>query len=254
LAYQLRPDSLTEPGCNQQTEYPYLVCLGIQRLESNLEGVAQQPLNFRAMVAAGKAAFNLSAHESAIDSYTRAVDMVPNAWGIRNDLAESLINNGNYDDALAQLARSMEITETSKHSGRAFYLKGTALHKLGQLDNALATLKAGISQDAGQGAGQLSLDLIGAINMEKGVDLDIEYFDALIERNPEDAVAYYHRGLAQLTIGNHQEANLDMDKARALGLRLQGVIASRGYARLMVGNTQCPQPCPENHFEDPAHP
>ena len=88
IAYQVRPETLTEPGCNRQAEVPYLVCLGVQSLESNLESVNQQPYNYRASLAAANMAFNLQLNDTALEHYSNVVNMVPNAWLIRNELAE----------------------------------------------------------------------------------------------------------------------------------------------------------------------
>jgi len=51
--YLIQPDVFTEPVCDQQNETPYLVCLGVESLESNLESISQQPFYYRSRIAAG---------------------------------------------------------------------------------------------------------------------------------------------------------------------------------------------------------
>ena len=244
LAYQLRPEVFTEPGCNQQTDRPYLVCLGIQSLESNLESVNRQKFNYRSWLAAGNSAFNLQLIDLALESYANAVSMVPLAWSMKNDLAESQIDAGLYDKALAELELSLEITGNLPISVRSLSLKGRALKELGRFDEALMTLRLAISLEYNSRTGQrnnsplaqTNLDLIREINALQENALDIDYFNTLISRNPNDAVGYYNRGLAHLAMGNYQEANLDLEKTFSLGLRLAETDAHRGYARLKVGD------------------
>ena len=232
LAYQLRPELFTEAGCDQQVEVSYLNCLGIQSLDSNLEAVNKQPFNFRARLAAGNSAFNLQLNESALGFYADAASMVPNAWGIRNDLAESQIDVGLYDEALSALERSLEITGDSFASSRALYLKGRALNELGQLDEALETLRRRLSFNHPQA----SLDLIGDIYSAQGVRFDIDRFDRAINDNPEDAVAFYFRGLAYLKLGDAAKAASDIESGYSLGLKIDQVLANKEYARLKTGD------------------
>lgn len=228
LAYQIRPESFTEPGCEQQTANPYLVCLGLQSLNSNLEAVKQQQFNYRAWLATGNSAFNLGLNQLAIESYSNAVSMVPNVWSMKDDLAESLIDGGFYEEAIAELDRSLGITRESTLTRRALNLKGLALKELGRLDMAVETLKNGV-QD------QPSLDLIYEINGDRGVRFNVEYFDQIINQNPQDMVAIYSRGLANLGVGNYEKAVLDIDSSIKLGLLTFGTFANQSYARLKAG-------------------
>ena len=237
LAYQLRPTDFTEPSCDQQVEVPYLVCLGIQSLESNIESVNQQPFNYRARLAAGNSAFNLQLNETALESYANAVTMVPNAWTMRNDLAESQIDVGFYDEALPELDWSLGITGDSYRSARALYLKGKALKELGRLDDAMSTLNHGLSVNYVSEFATASLALLREINTERGVALDIEYFDRKISQNPQDAVAYYFRGRAHLTLGNAERADPDIQTSIDLGLSLLETRTLRAYAILKNGDS-----------------
>jgi len=108
--YQLNPETLTEPGCSQQSELTYLVCIGIQVLESNLESTRQQPFNFKTWIEAGNSAHSLELNSSALESYTNAVNLVPYAWNLRADLAEVQIDSGLYNGALNELDFSLGIT------------------------------------------------------------------------------------------------------------------------------------------------
>ena len=235
LAYQLRPEVFTEPGCNKQNEVPYLVCLGFQSLESNRESVNQQKFNYRAWIAAGNSAFNLQMNHIALESYANAASMVPHAWNVRNDLAESQIDVGLYDDALPELDWSLGITGESEASIRALYLKGRALRELGRLDDAITSLKRGLFLGYRSEFAQASVDLLRDIHTEQGVRLDIDYFDRQINQNPQDPVAYYFRGIAHLTLGNAKSAEEDIEEARRIGLWLGEVRANLGYARLKTG-------------------
>ena len=231
LNYQLRPEDFREPVCSGQSEVPYLVCLGLQSLESNLESVNQQPFNYRARIAAANSAFNLNLHESAIESYAKASSMVPSAWSIRNDLAESRINAGLYEDALAALNASLGITGDSDQSTLALFFKGRALQELGRPDEAIIAFKRGLSLKDTSGTAPASLSLIREINAAEGVQFNLEYFDRNISQNPDDAVAYYFRGWAHLALGDAGSANLDIEKSSRLGLELSEVRTALLYTR-----------------------
>lgn|GEM_PF-920746 len=233
LAYQFQPEVATEPVCNAQDEQPYLVCLGLESLRSNLEAVRQQPFNYRARLAAANAMFNLQLSESAVDSYRIAATLVLDSWSIRNDLAESLIYINQPEEALSHLEWSLGVTGDSSQSSRALSLMGLALMELERPDEALVSLKRGISL---RGDMQVALELIRRINDGLGVGLDVEYFDRVIDQNPQDAAAHYFRGLAYLELGDAVSANSDIERSHALGLTVAEVRLNRGYARLKFGD------------------
>ena len=232
LAYQLNPETATESGCAQQTENPYLVCLGLESLQSNSNAVLNQPFNYRSRHALANSAFNLSLNELALESYKTASSMVPNSWAIRNDLAESYIDLGQYENALTQIDGSLGITGESSESVPAFYIKGRALQGLGRLDEAITILKHSLSMLSSQ---QNNLDLIRVILTDQGLISDIDYLDEVIENDPGDKVSYYFRGLAHLRTGNTDQALADLETSIDLGFQLSEVQAARGYARFQLG-------------------
>jgi tetratricopeptide (TPR) repeat protein/O-antigen ligase len=245
-AYQLQPDAFTELSCEQQNENPYLECLALQSLNSYLESVDRQPFNFRARQAAGNSAYNLGLTDLAIESYSTATAMVPNAYNARNDLAEAQIDAGLYNDALTELEWSLEITGESGYSTRALFLKGKALKGLGRLDQASETLRHGLSISFGEASEQSSLrlpydksslKLLSDIDTEKGIALAVESYDAKISQNPQDAVSYYLRGRANLTLGEPANAVADITESMNLGFNLTVVAASRVYAVFRAGGT-----------------
>jgi len=232
LAYQIRPDTTTEPGCDQQSEREYLVCLGIKGLESNLESVNQQPFNFKPQIAAGNSAFNLNLNERAAEFYRIASGMVPHSWQLKNGYGDALSEVGLYDDAVRQANLSLAITGDSTVSGSALLIKGSALKKLNRLDDALAVLK----QSEGSGISPDHLLTIQEILETKGLQYDTKYFNALIEQNVDDIVSTYFRGLANLAFGNLDSAILDLQRSFKFGLNFNFVRAEKGYAHLKKGN------------------
>jgi len=235
LAYRIRSDVGTQPDCDLQDENPYPVCLGLQSLKSNLDSTVYQPFNYRAWVATGNSAFNLQLHDLAVEYYGQAVSLVPNAWVLRDDLAESQIDAALYNEALAELDRSLNITGESSASARAEFLRGKALAGVGRLEEAADTLELGIQYGFALPWIQQSLDLRKEIH-EKGKTLsDIDYFDERISQSPQDAIAIYLRGLAKIRLGNPNAASLDIISSYELGLTLPEVIAMRGYTRFKAG-------------------
>lgn len=240
LTYRLQPDLYTDPGCEQQNDKPYLVCLGIENLQANLNATNAQKLSFRSWVDAGYSAFNLQLHESALKSFANASNMVPNSWPSKNDYGEALINVGKYDDAIDVLDEGLEITGGSNLSARALNLKGRALTELGRFNEAVTVFKDGLTRSYNDLYPDLpiaksSLHLIQKINTELGLTLNFDHFNALIDSNPDDAVAYYNRGIAHLVVDNVEEAIIDLDKSMSIGLVLGESKSYLGYAKLKSG-------------------
>lgn len=214
LAYQVRAETIIEPNCNQQTENPYLICLGLRALNSNLESVNQQPFYFKSRVAAGNSALNLHLTDPAIGLYQDAANMVPNSYLIRNSLAEIQIDTGLYSQASEELDWSLHITGDSPISHKALEHKGRLLYEMGRYDDALQTLKHGLSYRYSES----NLNLIHDIYTLQGLINDISYFDRLINENPKDAVSFFFRGLANRELGNTENYDSDMAMADWLGL------------------------------------
>jgi len=104
--------------------------------------------------------------------------------------------------------------------------------ELGQLENAKIPLKHGLSLSGTSDSGSATLNLLREINIQLGIDLDIEYFDSQIAQNAQDAVAYYFRGLIHLTLGNSKIAHSDIQTSISLGLTLLEVKAYGAYAQI----------------------
>jgi len=227
VAYQIR-GILTEPGCSQQVENPYLICLGLQSLNTQLESVNQQPFNFRVRLAAANSAFNLQLTDSAIGFYQDAINMVPNSYRLLNDSVEMQIDLGFYDGALDELDRSLDITGESFYSARALYLKGRLLFETQRYDDAIQPLKHGLSlHSANNDHKDSTIYLLHDIYTIKGVINDIDYFDNLINENSNDGVAFYFRGLANLRLGNTNKSASDTATASRLGINTSKHMSER---------------------------
>ena len=202
--------NLTEPTCSTQVENPYQICLMLQSFDTQLESVNQQPFFYRSRIEAANSAFALQLSDSAIGLYRDAVNMLPNSYHLLNDSAETQIDLGLYDGALTDLDRSLDITGESLYSHQALYLKGRLLFETGQYDDAIHPLKHGLAvKPTNNDLRDLTIYFLRDIYTIKGVINDVNYFDNLISVNPNDGVAFYFRGLANLRLGNTNEAASD---------------------------------------------
>ena len=131
LAYQLNQNIPPESGCDSQNDLPYNGCLAVRGLESDLEGVARNPLYYRSWLALANSAFNLK-WDDAIRFYERSLALVPGSWLIRNELAEAYIEANRVDEAIPVLAESLRITKDSFNSAPALALQITAYQLLGE--------------------------------------------------------------------------------------------------------------------------
>ncbi len=238
LNYLLFPERLVEPGCQllSETNDAYRNCLAMQSFSSNVEAARQQPFNYRSHIAAGNAAFNLSRHDTAVDYYSTAVSMLPNSWNMRNDLAESLIDAGEYEEAISHLDWSLGITGDAEESTRANYLRGAALRELGQTQDSIASLKRVLTLADDSESTRASLNELREIYAEQERLTDIDYFTRQIAEDQNDVGALFFRGMAHYTLGNVQSALLDFQETFNAGLRTSELLAMRGYMNLLDGN------------------
>ena len=72
----------------------------------------------------------MTLEESDIATYISVLELIPNDWQIRNNLAEELIELGDYNQAIVELDISLETTGDLPQSSRALELKEMAISHL----------------------------------------------------------------------------------------------------------------------------
>ena len=231
LAYQINSNRTSERECSSQSDVPYLTCLGLQSLQSNLEAVNQSPYYYRSMIALGDSAFNLNLNADAVRYYGQSLAMVPDNWRLANEIGNLYIKSDQPEAALAILEDSLAITKGNKLSARALVLQGVAYEKLGDLEKSIELLRKGLGLDYGASWIRPSfLRLLEEINTKLDTATTIEYFDGLISENDSDAISFYNRGRLHSRDGNLGQAIDDFNRSIQLKLGLAEVYAERAAA------------------------
>ncbi len=73
---------------------------------------------------------------------------------------------------------------------------------------------------------------------ERALPRALELYDAALEKRPEFVPVFYLRGLARMTLGDHEGAVEDFSKTLALVPNFAGAYNSRGVARYELGDIE----------------
>ena len=159
FAYQLSPSIPPEAECSSRDDLRYDVCLAVKAHQSNLEGSERRPFYYRSRFALANTAYNLRLDEDATQYYEEVLDLVPDSWKVRDELADVYVEIGRFEDALKLTTESIAITEDRKDSAQAYFLRGRAFSELGEWGKSLASLERGLvlgfSEDSALQAAQI---------------------------------------------------------------------------------------------------
>jgi len=131
----------------------------------------------------------------------------------------SLFDQGNYTDAIANYDKALEINSTDIN---VLYNKALALDSLGRHDEAVSYYDKVLA---------IKPNDTDSLN-NKGLDLDvlgkhdeaISYYDKVLLINPTDADALYNKGLALDNLGKHDQAILFYKQVLAVNPKDTGAL------------------------------
>ncbi|MDP6130273.1 MAG: tetratricopeptide repeat protein, partial [Dehalococcoidia bacterium] len=251
LTYQVTQRSTPEPECSKQVDIGYSECLAFQRYLSDLAGVDRRPFYYRSRLAVAASAYDLRDTDYSIRTgenvrtirlrdetvryYQESLALVPANWHLQNELADALLEAGRPTEALENLEGSLAITKDTALSARAPYLQATAYRDLGQLEESARALERSLAISFTAPWAPEAIERLQETYVELGRPVTVEYFDGIIDRNPEDAIAIYNRGLAYRRLGQPERAVADFGRSIALGFRSAEVYAARGNAFFATG-------------------
>lgn len=139
-AYRRDLSGPREQRCSTQGILPYQSCLATLAHQSNLNGSNQRPFYLGSRIALANSAFNLDLDDESIRYRQESLSMVPGSWGLRNNLASALIQQGRPEGALKPLRESLEITEGTRVSIDALIIRARAYVNLGRYQDAIVDL------------------------------------------------------------------------------------------------------------------
>jgi protein O-mannosyl-transferase len=149
--------------------------------------------------------------ESAIDDYTRAIDLFPTYYEAFFSRGSAYEQMGRLDRALDDYSAAISLKPSSYE---AYTNRGLLNKKLGRRIEAIADFNRAIALSESAGKAYLN---IGIIDIEDSRFAQaIEELSLAIVADPMDAEAYSNRGIAYATMGQQNAALNDFNKALEL--------------------------------------
>ena len=243
-----------EPNCNLRTTagQPYQTCLARKVFLSHVEEVERSPWRWLSRLDLANAAADLALLSQdakmaaeAVQLFSETVDMIPNTWKLRNQLARNQIVFGDPKAALLVIEDSLNITEGTANSAEAFLLQGLAYVALDQPEEALNAYNQAIRLDPkyalafynrGKVYGLLGQYFRAIVDYNEAIYFDPEYtsaynnrgtvyalqeqyhraiqdYDETIRFDPQHAHGYGNRALAYAALNMYPEAQQDAERA-----------------------------------------
>jgi tetratricopeptide (TPR) repeat protein len=150
-----------------------------------------------------------------------------------------LLVHGQYDDALAEFNKALEI---SPYLGNAYYYRGCVHEAKAQVDEALADFDRALRCDPQLAHAYLHR---GRILTEKGeYDPALADFDQVMIMRPNDAECYLNRGVCLAKKGMLSEAIHDFQRVLKLTNHSDYAEPARFYLEQLGGENPLPMPSP----------
>ena len=179
----------------------------------------------------GNAYINVSEYDDAIADYDRAIALDHDYATAYNNRGNAYINVGEYDDAIADYDRAIAL---DPNYAAAYNNRGVAKAHKGDYDGAIDDCDRAIALDPNYAA---AYDNRGTAKAHKGdYDGAIADYDRAIALDPNDTAAYNNRGLAKAHKGDYDGAIDDCSRAIALDPNNANAYNNRGIAKLSKGD------------------
>ena len=145
--------------------------------------------------------------------YSRAIELDPNYFKAWNSRAVLKMRMEDYYGAIADFTKAIELDPNHEGSKRG---KALCKYRLGDDKGALTDFNEIIKLSSSKNA----FDYLYRGRAKSGMEDDkgaIADYSKVIGINPNDAVAYYNRGLSKYYLGDYYGACKDARKAQELG-------------------------------------
>src|SRR3989338_3734325 len=180
-------------------------------IEAYTKAIQLDPNYADAYINRGNAYADKGQYDRAIEDYNRAIALDPNLAQAYNNRGNAYKNKGQYDRAIEDYNRAIAL---DPNLAQAYNNRGNAYADKGQYDRAIEDYNKAIALDPNDAAAYTNR---GAAYADKGQhDRAIEDYNKAIALDPNDAAAYTNRGAAYADKGQHDRAIEDYNKAIAL--------------------------------------
>lgn len=181
----------------------------------------------------GKRQLKAQQFEGAVKSFDKAIKHFELPEGQKmSHIYKGLALNGlgDYKKAVACFDKAIEIDPAD---GNSYVDRGLSFSRLGDVESAMADFKHAVEMEGDKAQpvkGHFHLGWIYSVqgNHEQA----IQHFDALLLLSPEDAEAYFLRGVAKGNLLDHAGAVADYDLAIKYYPEYRDAYANRGVAKI----------------------
>jgi tetratricopeptide (TPR) repeat protein len=145
--------------------------------------------------------------EQAAGDYSKMIVLSPEDSSLYVKRAEAFLKMKRPTEAVADLDRALALNPAAAD---VYYLRGVVNQDGGRLAEAVRDYQRALEIDPGHKGAKKDLELcFQNIRMQ---DPDVSYFDALIERRPDNVQAILGRGVVHWKLGNDREAARDLSR------------------------------------------
>lgn len=178
--------------------------------------------------------------QEAINNYTKAIGIFPgNKWlfVLHIGRGQAYMKLGDHQMAIENFDKAIELRP--KYGG-AYYHRALVYEKLEKSQEATNDLKMAVKLRSIDARKYVESIVIKGQGLQKGNKHKeaISCFSTAIEINPNDASAYYYRGLSHHTMGSYDPAISDYTKTIELKPKFAKAYVFRGLAYKKLGNQQ----------------
>ena len=211
-----------------------------EALEVARVAVEQVPDSFKAHINLGAVLSELGHFEEAENHLRRAIALNPQdvdlSQKLAAKLAEVLMPQGRYAEAIDVLAQAVALDPASSQVAELHFLMGMAAQDNGQPEAAKYYMRA-FELDPRH---TKSIRRLAHLRLEQQrYDEALEFFQRLVEIDPGDATAYGNMGIVLFYLGRSDEALRSFDQALSLDPILESVRANReAVLKAIEGNVE----------------
>lgn len=175
----------------------------IDDLETNRSLVAAAPAVGEAHYRLAMAELDHGLESQALESYQRALELLPDSWRVRNDLGILLAERGETDKAERLLREARKLLETDRNA------KGASWTSL----SASLQVRAGDIGGPAGGPSEVLINLADVLAARGDIVGSLKALDEALERDPNSVRALTNRGIALGQLGRVQEAAEEFEQA-----------------------------------------
>lgn len=168
----------------------------------------------------GKKSFQNKDYEAAAEYFLKAISDQPERADYYIDYAMTLIVLGDYEQALSQLEHAYvdkDMKSIRENNKRVIRGKGLAYYFMQEYEKALVEFDRALQMKE---LSQLNMDILyykgDTLRRIGSYDKAIETYNAVIDKDSKNALAYGCRALCYYGMGNYEKSLEDYDKAISL--------------------------------------